>query len=355
MTDDLRLNVPLLRRRVPNLTAAARQVGLRPATVSNLCTGKIPIGGAEVRTLAALASLAGCTLDELVLRGEVATMIETGIKVIDLFAPLVRGGTAGFVTRQGVGQLVLIAEVMRRLRERRQFATLLWLPAEPWPALDEVLPDATATARTLDEAAALVREARAERDVLLTTDRQHVLDGAFLQLRERLQEAGSRPVTYALFDARGETPDAEGAPYGPLETVWRLDLDLAVRQMYPAVDPLQSTSVLLESAQLEATHLTLATRARALLRRYRELRTLVPAHGLAKFTTADQERYRRGERLEAFLSQPFFVAEPFTQRAGVWTPLAETLDGVRRLLDGGADHLDVDALRYIGQLPAASA
>src|SRR6185312_1848918 len=126
MTDDLRLNVPLLRRRVPNLTVAARPVGLRPATVSNLCTGKIPVGGAEVRTLAALAALAGCTLDELLLRGSGAAMIETGIKVLDLFAPLVRGGTAGFITRQGVGQVVLVAEVLRRLRDQRQFVTILW-------------------------------------------------------------------------------------------------------------------------------------------------------------------------------------------------------------------------------------
>ncbi|VTR26894.1 Uncharacterised protein [Actinobacillus pleuropneumoniae] len=67
--DNLKLNVSLLRQRVPNLTSAAKSVGLRPATVSNLCTGKIPVGRAEVRTIAALAALAKCSLDELILRG----------------------------------------------------------------------------------------------------------------------------------------------------------------------------------------------------------------------------------------------------------------------------------------------
>ena len=66
-------------------------MGLRPATVSNLCTGKIPVGRAEVRTIAVLASLAKCSLDELILRGESVEMIETGIKPLDLFAPLAKG------------------------------------------------------------------------------------------------------------------------------------------------------------------------------------------------------------------------------------------------------------------------
>ena len=89
--ENIRLNVSLLRRRVPNLTSAARDVGLRPATVSNLCTGKIPVGRAEVRTMVALAELAQCSLDELILRGENVEMIETKIKTLDLFAPIVKG------------------------------------------------------------------------------------------------------------------------------------------------------------------------------------------------------------------------------------------------------------------------
>lgn len=353
MADDLLLNVPLLRRRIPNLTVAARDVGLRAATVSDLCTGKIPVGRAEVRTLVALASLAGCGLDDLVLRGGVAGMIETGIKALDLFAPLVRGGTTGFVARTGVGQMVLLAELLHGLRTRRDFATVVWLPREPLPYPEELLPQATATAATLEELVATVTEANAHHDVLVAADREVVLSGELMRLRERLHEPGSRPLTFALFDSRGETPDVEGAPYGPLDVLWQFDLDLIARGLYPAIDPLRSTSVLLEGSQLEATHLALAVRARALLRRYRELRTLVPLHGLERFAPAEQTKFRRGERLEAFLTQPFFVAEASVKRPGAAVSLPETLDGVRRILDGAADDADVEVLRYIGGLPAS--
>src|SRR5437868_6540969 len=103
MEPRLQLNVPLLKRRVPNLSAAARSAGLRPATVSDRCTGKIPLARAEVRTLVGLAAVAGCSLDDLVLRGTQTGMLETGIKPVDLLAPLVRGGVAGLIARQGVG------------------------------------------------------------------------------------------------------------------------------------------------------------------------------------------------------------------------------------------------------------
>ncbi|WP_342720203.1 hypothetical protein [Sediminibacillus albus] len=92
MKDDIKLNVDLLRKRVPNLTVAARSAGLRPATVSNLCTGKIPLARAEVQTLVRLASLAECSVDELIIKKGGESMLETGIKTLDLFAPLVRGG-----------------------------------------------------------------------------------------------------------------------------------------------------------------------------------------------------------------------------------------------------------------------
>src|SRR4030088_700521 len=150
MADALELNVPLLKRRIPNLSAAARSIGLRPATVSDLCTGKIPVGRAEVKTLVGLAALAGCSVDELILRTGRSGMLETGIKPVDLLAPLVRGGVAGLIARPGVGQLVLLAELLRTLRIQRGFATVLWLPddATPVPEMitrilrEEVVPEA---------------------------------------------------------------------------------------------------------------------------------------------------------------------------------------------------------------------
>lgn len=351
MVDDLALNVQLLRRRVPNLTAAARAVGLRAATVSDLCNGKIPVGRAQVRTLVALASLAGCQLDDLILHTGTATMVETGIKALDLFAPLVKIGAAGAVSRQGLGQLVLVTELMHRLRTQYDYLTLLWLPTVPLPSANEVITCASAVGETTADVREAALNTRAEHDVLVVADRETVLSGELLSLRQQLEVDDASRVTFVLFDLRGETPDVEGAPYGPLDTLWRIDPDLAARRLYPAIDPISSASVLVENARLETRHLEIAQRARSLLRRYRELRTVTAVHGLERLPIIERATFRRGERLEAFLTQPLFVAEQHTGRAGQWVPLADTLDGVRHLLDGATDDMEVEALSYIGPLP----
>jgi F-type H+-transporting ATPase subunit beta len=354
MSDTLQLNVPLLRRRVPNLSAAARSVGIRPATVSDLCTGKIPIGRAEVKTLVGLAALAGCSVDELILRAGRTGLLETGIKAIDLLAPLVRGGVAGLIARPSVGQLVLVAELLRTLRIQRGFATLLWLPDQETPRPpDDVVVEAGASVTDSDELYSRIAELRSEQDVFVVGERRRAMTGDLLQLRSRLEsESGARPVTFALYDADGDAADTEGAPFGPLETVWHLDLDLSTRHLYPAIDPVASTSTLLESGQVEATHLGLAQRARRLLRRYREWRPVVALRGLEHLPADEQTTFRRGERLEAFLTQPFFVAERFNKRSGAWLSLHETLTDVRHILDGSTDTLPVDRLTYIGRLVA---
>jgi F-type H+-transporting ATPase subunit beta len=354
MVDDLKLNVPLLRKRVPNLTTAARELGLRPATVSNLCTGKIPIGRAEVRTLAILASLAHCSMDELIVRGSGTKMIETGIKVLDLFAPIVRGGTVGSLTaRQGLGQFVMMAELFYRVKQRG-YKTILWEPeydAEDKFQIQKNLTDAFPLAdfvgRSLAEVLGKVVECGMESDVLLGADRSIVLSGELVALRQQLVQAGVRPLTIVLVDAQLEAVDEE-APYGPLDTLLRFDSDLASRSLFPAVDPVASTSTVLEGAQLEAAHIALQQRARKTLRRYRELRFLVDKKGVEAVPEWDTLTYHRGERLEAFLSQPFYTAEPYSKIRGEWLPLQETLDGVRRILDGAADELEPKQLKYTG-------
>ncbi|MCE5170033.1 hypothetical protein LQV63_12000 [Paenibacillus profundus] len=350
MSEHLQLNVPLLRRRVPNLTVAAKAAGLRPATVSNLCTGKIPVGRAEVRTLVTLAALAGCTLDELIIRGSGMGMIETGVKTLDLFAPLVRGGTVGLVARPGMGQLVVLAEIFHRLRQRG-FTAVFWMPADESAGVSDAVDAADITCRSMDEVYEHISSLRNERDVFLGADREVVLSGELLALQERLQGPGERPVTITLVDTRGESVDAE-LPYGPLDTLWRFDMGLSSRRLFPAVDPIASTSTILEGAQLEATHLTVQQRARKLLRRYRELHALVTVHGLEHIPDNEVETYRRGERLEAFLTQPFYIAEPYTNKKGEWISLQDTLEDVRRILDGGADDYEAGKLMYIGRLGA---
>lgn len=346
--DHLKLNVSLLRQRVPNLTSAAKSVGLRPATVSNLCTGKIPVGRAEVRTIAALASLAKCSLDELILRGERVDMIETGIKPLDLFAPLAKGGTVGLVARPGMGQLVLLGELFHHFKQDG-YLTLLLKPEGEYPELQDLLDDVERIAYSIEEAYAIVADTSANREIIFAADREHVLTGKIYDLQERFQQEGMTQITTFLVDLKGNVVD-EDLPYGPLETLWYFDADLAARHMFPSVNPLYSTSSVLEGVHLDQNHLSTQQRAQKLLRRYRELRSLVQVRGLEAIPASETEVYERGERLEAYLTQPFYVAEAYTGLPGERVPLQDMLQDVQAILNGSMDHRTVRDLTRIGTI-----
>ncbi|KOP82626.1 ATP synthase subunit B [Bacillus sp. FJAT-21945] len=345
--EDLRLNVSLLRRRVPNLTTAAKSVGLRPATVSNLCTGKIPVGRSEVRTLVALASLAECSLDELIIRGEKIEMIETKIKTLDLFAPLAKGGTIGLVARHGMGQLVLLSELFFRLK-KDDFTTILLIPNGNYPELNDVTENTDFIAHTINEVYEEIAVKGKTSEIAFAADRRNVVTGEIYDLQERLQGIGITTVTTFLVDLTGEAVD-EDLPYGPLETLWQFDADLSARHKFPAVNPIHSTSSVLEGAHLDQNHLTTQQRAQKLLRRYRELRSLVNVRGLEHLPGAEIQTFKRGERLEAYLTQPFYVAEAFTGQKGESVALSDTINDVRKILDGVTDSIEADQLSYIGQ------
>jgi F-type H+/Na+-transporting ATPase subunit beta len=346
--EDLRLNVSLLRRRVPNLTSAAKSIGLRPATVSNLCTGKIPIGRSEVRTLVALASLAQCSLDELILRGETVEMIETKIKTIDLFAPIAKGGTAGLVARPGMGQLVVLGELFHRLKIDG-YTIVLLKPEANHPELNDIIDEVDVVVESIEKAFEQTLGLGTKKDVIFAADRSHVLTGEIYKLQEQLQDANIQTVTTFLLDLKGEAVD-EDLPYGPLETLLHFDADLTARHKFPAVNPIYSTSSVLEGAHLDQNHLTIQQRAQKLLRRYRELRSLVTVRGLDAIPSSELDTYNRGERLEAYLTQPFYLAEPFTGIKGQSVDLKDTLNDVRKILDGATDSTDLKTLNYIGKL-----
>jgi F-type H+/Na+-transporting ATPase subunit beta len=346
--ENIRLNVPLLRRRVPNLTTAAREVGLRPATVSNLCTGKIPVGRSEVRTIVALAELAQCSLDELILRGENVEMIETKIKTLDLFAPIVKGGTVGLVARPGMGQLVVLAELFYRFK-REGYATVLLKPENNHPELAEILDDTEIVAESIEKAIAAMSVVGKNKEIIFVADRSHVLTGEIFELQEKLQDVDIKTVTTLLLDLKGTSVD-EDLPYGPLETLWQFDMDLAARHRYPAVNPIYSTSSVLEGAHLDQNHLTIQQKAQKLLRRYRELRSLVNVKGINGIPASEKETYHRGERLEAYLTQPFYVAEAFTGIKGAEVSLKDTLSDVKKILDGVVDSKDIASLNFIGTI-----
>ncbi|MFB4328690.1 MULTISPECIES: ATP synthase beta subunit C-terminal domain-containing protein [Paenibacillus] len=346
--DNLKLNVSLLRQRVPNLTSAAKSVGLRPATVSNLCTGKIPVGRAEVRTIAALAALAKCSLDELILRGESVEMIETGIKPLDLFAPLAKGGTVGLVARPGMGQLVLLGELFHHFKQEG-YMTILLKPEGNYPELQDMLNDVERVASSIEEIHSIVSHANTDKEIVFAADREHVLTGKIYDLQERFQQEGMQQITTFLVDLKGAVVD-ENMPYGPLETLWYFDADLAARHLFPAVNPLYSTSSVLEGVHLDQAHLAVQQRAQKLLRRYRELRSLVQVRGLEAIPSSEMEVYERGERLEAYLTQPFYVAEAYTGLPGERVHLQEALHDVQAILNGSMDHRTVESLSWIGTI-----
>lgn len=346
--ENLRLNVSLLRRRVPNLTSAARSVGLRPATVSNLCTGKISLGRSEVRTIVALASLAKCSIDELILRGDTVEIIETNIKVLDLFAPLAKGGTVGLVARPGMGQLVLLGELLRNFK-KEDYLTILLKPDGEHPELTDILQAVDIISYTIDETYRMMTDTEQHKEIIFVADRNHVLTGNIFALQEQLQNDGIHHVTTFLVDLKGAVVD-DDIPYGPLETLWHFDADLVARHKFPAIHPLYSTSSVLEGLHLEDQHLSIQQQAKKLLRRYRELRSLVNVKGISRIPTSECQTYHRGERLEAYLTQPFFVAEAYSGKKGEAVNLKDTLKDVRAILTGVTDTNQVESLNYIGRL-----
>ena len=349
MSDHLQLNVALLRRRVPNLTVAAKTAGLRPATVSNLCTGKVPVGRAEVRTLVTLANLANCTLDELIIQEKGgADMLETGIKVIDLFAPMVKGGAIGFVARPGMGQLVVLGELFYRLK-RKGFQTVFLLLDEKPEHIEDVLTEADFYSSNNQEVYSKVIELLKDGNVLLGVDRKKFLTEEFYDMQQELDSNSPNSVTYAIVDTSGEAVD-EDLPYGPLESLWKFDMDLAVRSFFPAIDPVTSTSTVLEGLHLEEDHLDLQQKARKILRRYKELRYLVNQFGKERLSDEDALLFSRGERLEAYLTQPFYVAEPFTKKQGESLTIKEILVYVRKIVEGSMLEKEVKDLMYIGKI-----
>jgi len=346
--ENLRLNVSLLRRKVPNLTSAAKSVGLRPATVSNLCTGKIPVGRSEVRTLVALATLAECSLDELILRWEKTEMIETGIKTLDLFAPLAKGGTVGLVARPGMGQLVVLAELFYKFK-KDDFLTIMLMPEGEHPGLTDIVENLQVICHSIEEVYETIAQNGKQKEIVFVADRSHVITGEIYSLQQRLADIGIEDVTTFLLDLKGESVDEE-LPYGPLETLWQFDIDLVARAKYPAINPIYSTSSILEDSNIDQNHQAIQKAAQKLLRRYRELRSLVNVKGINYLPDSEIETFKRGERLEAYLTQPFFVAEEFTKTSGVSVNLQDTLHDVKKILEGSVDDIDLVNLNYIGKL-----
>lgn len=303
----------------------------------------------------------------------VAPMLETGIKVIDLFAPLVRGGHNGILTpHTNVGSLVVLTELALRINSVYGSPTIcLGIDDEIFTSRDMQLllgeaglenvvsvifgnvNDSIDVQRAmLDQALARTNDLREQgKDVLILVLNHLALYEALIMRLKAIsnQDAGTTTIYFGA-DTVGAEPELLAA----LDAVITFDFGRAKRALYPAVDPINSRSRLLREGIVSKTHRKIAAQARRFLRRQQDLQPIIESRGLDLLPKDEDRRIvERANRLERFLTQPFHWTEPWTNLPGVHVPLVETLEGCRAILEGECDDMPEETFYFVGNLAAA--
>ncbi len=329
------------------------------------------------------------------------TVAETGLKIVDLLAPLPRGGNTGLFGGAGVGKTVLMMELMHNTVHRHHGATLfagigersreareLWLEM----AESGVLQSSTMVFGQMGEtpgvrfrtAAAALTMAEwfrdeARQDVLVFMDNvfrfvqagnevsgtlgrppsrvgyQPTLAAEVAALEERISSSAHAAITsiQAVYVPADDITDPAVAElFNHLDAFMVLSRDAAAEGLYPAVDPLASSSTLLTAAIVGERHASIAAEARRVLAKYEELRDIIALMGMDELAPGDRMAVHRARRLRRFLTQPFAVTEPFTGKPGIYVELADTLAGVEAILAGECDELGEADLYMGGTLDA---
>jgi F-type H+-transporting ATPase subunit beta len=325
--------------------------------------------------------------------------LRTGLKIVDLLCPFPRGGKTGLFGGAGVGKTVLLMEfigsitedyrglavfagVGERIREGhevwRQFeaAGLLQRTALVFGQMDQ---PPGARLRVLHAALTVAEHFRDQRsaDVLLLVDNvfrfvqagmetsglmgrlpsrvgyQPTLATEVAEVEERIASTKRGAITsvQAVYVPADDLNDpGAAAVMEHLDARVILSREMAAAGLYPAVDPLRSSSRLLDPAIVGTRHYSVANEVRSALARYRELQDVIAMLGFDELSPEDRQLVRRARRLERFLTQPFRVAEAFTGRRGVRVALESTLDGCERILSGALDAVDEERLYMRGGL-----
>jgi F-type H+/Na+-transporting ATPase subunit beta len=329
-------------------------------------------------------------------------MFETGIKVIDLLAPLARGGKAAMFGGAGVGKTVLVMELIHSMVEKYKGISVFAGVGERSREGHELLTDMQGsgvlahtvlvygqmneppgarwrvplTALTIAE---YFRDQK-HQNVLLLMDNvfRFVQAGAELssllgRLPSRVGYQPTLATEVALLEERiasvaGAAVTAIQAVYVPaddftdpavtaisahMDSIIMLSRDLAAQAFYPAIDPLASSSVLLDPLVVGAEHYALAERAREALARLKDLQDIISLLGVDELSASDQLVVKRARRLQRFLSQPFVVTQAFTGTPGRSVSRADTLAGCRAILDGETDDWAEASLYMVGNLGEA--
>jgi F-type H+-transporting ATPase subunit beta len=324
-------------------------------------------------------------------------MFETGIKVIDLLTPYVQGGKIGLFGGAGVGKTVLITEMIRRVAqqhggvsvfagvgERTREGTDLRIEMAESGVLDKAAlvfgqMDEPPGVRLRVALSALTmaeyfRDVKGQ-DVLLFVDNifrfvqagsevstllgrmpsavgyQPTLADEMGELQERITSTRGRSITsvQAVYvPADDYTDPAPFTTFTHLDATTELSRQIAALGIYPAVDPLASTSTLLQPEVVGDRHYAVARRVQEVLQRYKELQDIIAILGLDELSEEDRLTVNRARKVQRFLSQPFFVAEVFTGLNGIYVPIAETVESFAALVEGELDDVPEQAFLNVG-------
>jgi F-type H+-transporting ATPase subunit beta len=326
-------------------------------------------------------------------------MFETGIKVVDLLAPYAKGGKVGLFGGAGVGKTVIIQELIHNLAqehgglsafcgvgERSREGNDLWLEMKESGVIDKTMlvfgqmnepPGARMRVALSGLTMAEYFRDHEGQDVLLFIDNifrfvqagsevsallgrmpsqvgyQPTLSSEMGQLQERITSTRKGSVTsiQAIYVPADDLTDpAPASAFAHLNSTTSLSRSIAEKGIYPAVDPLDSTSTILKREILGDEHFEVANRVKEVLQRYKELQDIIAILGIDELSDEDRVTVNRARKLERFLSQPFFVAEQFTGTPGVYVPIAETIRGFKEILEGTHDELPERAFYMKGSI-----
>ena len=329
----------------------------------------------------------------------VVEILETGIKVIDLLAPYAKGGKIGLFGGAGVGKTVLIQELIRNVAtehggysiftgvgERSREGNDLWTEMKASGVLDKTAlvfgqmnepPGARMRVAETGLTMAEYFRDKEHQNVLLFIDNifrftqagsevsallgrmpsavgyQPTLATEMGELQERIastKNGSVRSVQAVYVPADDLTDPAPATTFAHLDATTVLSRKVVEQGIYPAVDPLESNSRILEADIVGEEHYEVANRVTEVLQKYKELQDIIAILGMEELSDEDKATVMRARKIQKFLSQPFFVAETFTGVPGKYVPLKETIRGFKMILDGEMDEYPENAFFNVGTI-----
>jgi F-type H+-transporting ATPase subunit beta len=329
-------------------------------------------------------------------------IFETGIKVIDLLEPYAKGGKVGLFGGAGVGKTVIIQELIRSIAaehggysvfcgvgERTREGNDLWLEMKESGVIDKMCmvfgqmnqpPGARLRVGLSGLTMAEYFRDEMHLDVLLFVDNifrfvqagsevsallgrmpsavgyQPTLANEMGALQERITstKAGSITSVQAIYVPADDLTDpAPATTFAHLDATTVLSRKLTELGIYPAVDPLDSTSRILDPNVCGEEHYRVAREVQQILQRYKDLQDIIAILGIDELSEEDKLTVSRARKIQRFLSQPFFVAEVFTGRPGKYVPLKETIESFKELIEGKCDDMPEQAFYMVGNIDEA--